>query len=115
MEQKKIVRRELACLAENRRMERHSKLEIKRILAELKGQRRSLDKAIAALESIAPRAQKRGKSGGKQLRRASKRRRQAQRVGRGPVGDPAADSGTVIPFRLPGRRARAKSSRAEEA
>jgi hypothetical protein len=83
-------------------------LDITRILAELKEQRRGLDEAIAALESIVPRPQPRGKSTGKQMRRATNRQQQARHIGRSALGRPTADSEKVIPFRLLRSRARTR-------
>jgi hypothetical protein len=86
-------------------------MNITRILIELKAQRNKLNDAIAALESLAPRASKQAASKTRRPKSGSTRRRPASKSPRN--SHPSA-SAKIIPFRRP-RRVRAKSSQAEQA
>jgi hypothetical protein len=90
-------------------------LDIARILAELKRQRRRLDEAITALEDVALRTQKQARPKNRQPKKAAKHRRQARTTPRSPHAESIPNLGKLIPFRSSRRRARPKPSRAEEA
>ncbi len=93
-------------------------MDIARVLAELKLQRKALEKAIAALEAIAPWARNQNPVASRRSGSAIKSRRQSRAPGSsaGRSGTrPAPLAGRVIPFRVTPKRVRTKPSKAEEA